>query len=86
MDGDILLSDSQELMEDLLQEYFSIDMAAMSDLRSSYGMDSLASSMGGGSMVLWQEMLPGDDGALSAPCWRTSTTWCTAPGPTTTTR
>ena len=67
VDGDILLSDSKELMEDLLQEYFSIDMAAMSDLRSSYGMDSLASSMGGGSMVLWQEMLPGDDGALISP-------------------
>lgn len=67
VDGDILLSDSQELMEDLMQEYFSIDMAAMSDLRSSYGMDSLASSMGGGSMVLWQEMLPGDDGALISP-------------------
>ena len=67
VDGDILLSDSQELREDLLQEYFSIDMAAMSDLRSSYGMDSLASSMGGGSMVLWQEMLPGDDGALISP-------------------
>ena len=67
VDGDILLSDSQELMEDLLREYFSIDMAAMSDLRSSYGMDSLASSMGGGSMVLWQEMLPGDDGALISP-------------------
>lgn len=67
VDGDILLSDSQELMEDLLQEYFSIDMAAMSDLRSSYGMDYLASSMGGGSMVLWQEMLPGDDGALISP-------------------
>ena len=67
VDGDILLSDSQELMEDLLQEYFSIDMAAMSDLRSSYGMDSLASSMGGGSLVLWQEMLPGDDGALISP-------------------
>ena len=67
VEGDILLSDSQELMEDLLQEYFSIDMAAMSDLRSSYGMDSLASSMGGGSMVLWQEMLPGDDGALISP-------------------
>ena len=67
VDGDILLSDSQELMEDLLQEYFSIDMAAMSDLRSSYDMDSLASSMGGGSMVLWQEMLPGDDGALISP-------------------
>ena len=54
-------------MEDLLREYFSIDMSAMTDLQSSYGMDSLASSMGGGSMVLWEEMLPGDDGALISP-------------------
>ena len=67
VDGNILHSDSQELMEDLLREYFSIDMSAMTDLQSSYGMDSLASSMGGGSMVLWEEMLPGDDGALISP-------------------
>ena len=69
VDGTILRSDSQELMENLLQEYFSIDMASMNDLRDSYGgMDAFSSlSPTGSSMVLWQEMLPGDDGALISP-------------------
>ncbi|HJB97392.1 MAG TPA: ABC transporter ATP-binding protein/permease [Candidatus Acutalibacter pullicola] len=66
VDGTILHSDSQELMEDLLREYFGIDMAAMTDLRDSYGMGDFA-GLGGGSLVLWQEMLPGDDGALINP-------------------
>ena len=69
VDGDILLSDSQELMEGLLQEYFGIDMGAMNDLKESYGsMEALSSlSPSGSSMVLWQEMLSGDDGALISP-------------------
>lgn len=69
VDGTILRSDSQELMENLLQEYFSIDMASMNDLRDSYGgMDAFSSlSPTGSSMTLWQEMLPGDDGALISP-------------------
>ena len=66
VDGTILHSDSQELMEDLLREYFGIDMAAMTDLRDSYGMGNFA-GLGGGNLVLWQEMLPGDDGALINP-------------------
>ena len=64
VDGSVLLSDSQALMEDLLQEYFSIDMAAMSDLQESYGMGAFSM---GSSMVLWQEMLPGEEGALINP-------------------
>ena len=69
VDGAILRSDSQELMENLLQEYFSVDMASMNDLRDSYGgMDAFSSlSPAGSSMVLWQEMLPGDDGAAISP-------------------
>lgn len=69
VDGAILHSDSQELMENLLREYFSIDMSSMNDLKDSYGgMDALSSlSPSGSSMVLWQEMLPGDDGALISP-------------------
>ena len=66
VDGTILHSDSQELMEDLLREYFGIDMAAMTDLRDSYGIGDFA-GLGGGNLVLWQEMLPGDDGALINP-------------------
>ena len=64
VDGAILQSDSEKLMEDLLLEYFSVDMAAMSDLQESYGMGAFSM---GSSMTLWQEMLPGDDGKLVSP-------------------
>ena len=69
VDGTILHSDSQELMEELMREYFGVDMGAMNDLRESYGgMEALSSlSPSGGSMTLWQEMLPGDNGALISP-------------------
>ena len=69
VDGTILHSDSQELMQDLLREYFGIDMSSMNDLKESYGgMEALSSlSPSGSSMVLWQEMLSGDDGALISP-------------------
>ena len=61
VDGAILQSDSEKLMEDLLLEYFSVDMGAMSDLQESYGMGAFSM---GSSMTLWQEMLPGEDGKL----------------------
>ena len=64
VDGAILRSDSEKLMEDLLLEYFSVDMAAMSDLQESYGMGAFSM---GSTMTLWQEMLPGDGGALISP-------------------
>ncbi|MGI6254791.1 MAG: ATP-binding cassette domain-containing protein [Acutalibacter sp.] len=63
VDGQILRSDSQELMEDLLREYFSVDMSAMNDSMGAFS----ALSPSGGSMVLWEEMLPGDDGDLIGP-------------------
>ena len=69
VDGTILRSDSQELMEDLLREYFDIDMSSMNDFQNSYGgMEAFSSlSPAGNSMVLWQEMVPGDNGALISP-------------------
>ncbi len=63
VDGQILRSDSQELMEDLLREYFSIDMSAMNQSMGAFS----ALSPSEGSMVLWEEMLPGDDGQLIGP-------------------
>ena len=63
VDGQILRSDSQELMEDLLREYFSVDMSAMNDSMGAFS----ALSPSGGSMVLWEEMLPGDNGDLIGP-------------------
>ncbi len=70
IDGNIILSDRQELMRSLLTKYFSSNMA------NSAASESSGSSSGGGSSImsmmsgtgasanLWQEMLPGDNGRL----------------------
>lgn len=69
VDGTIIRSDSQELMQELLIEYFGLDMSSMMDLGEDYGiMDSMGSMFSmGSSMVLWQEMLSGDNGKLVSP-------------------
>lgn len=91
VDGSILRSDSRELMQDLLLEYFGLDMSSMLGLSEEYGMtDSMSAlsslSPAGSSMVLWQEMLPGDNGKLVSPLLEASMTWFTAPGPRNTTK
>ena len=65
VDGTILRSDSQELMEDLLLEYFGMDISSMMNLSEEYGMTTLSPMSS--SMNLWQEMLPGDNGRLVSP-------------------
>lgn len=72
VDGTILRSDSRELMQDLLLEYFGLDMSSMLGLSEEYGMTDSMSALSslsptGGSMILWQEMLPGDNGKLVNP-------------------
>lgn len=64
VDGDIIISDSQQLMQSLMAEAMNIDLSAMS---SAAGSSS--AMMGGGMMMgggggnrLWQEMLSGDNG------------------------
>ena len=60
VDGSIIRSDSQELMQELLLKYFGMDMSSMMSLSEDYGISAFSV----GSMVLWQEMLPGDNGRL----------------------
>lgn len=72
VDGDIIRSYSRELMQDLLLEYFGMDMSSMLGLGEEYGvtdsMNALSSlSPAGSSIILWQEMLPGEDGKLVSP-------------------
>ncbi len=64
VDGKIMRSDAQELLERLVIEYMDFDMASMLDMQDSMmGMNSLdMMSMGSGSV--WQEMLPGDNGKV----------------------
>ena len=72
VDGTIIQSDSQALMQELLLEYFGMDMSFMMDMGSTYGttgsMGALSSmSPMASSAVLWQEMLSGDNGKLISP-------------------
>ena len=71
VDGTIIQSDTQQLLQELLVEYFGMDISSMLHLSEEYGfMGSSAMSgmsFGGTSAVLWQQMLAGDDGALINP-------------------
>ena len=62
VDGDIIVSDTTELLGELMAEYMGADMAASMESASSSPMASMMSRSPGA--VLWQEMLPGDDGQM----------------------
>jgi len=70
----IVRSDSRELLTDIMKETMGMDMTSMITMGEEAGMMSTSSmemmssfSMGGTSMILWQEMLGGDDGKLINP-------------------
>ena len=70
VDGTIIQADSQALMQELLIEYFGMDMSSMMNMRESYGvnMEAMASmSPAGSSVIVFQEMLPGENGKLVSP-------------------
>lgn len=65
-DGQVILSDSQKLLQDLLVEYFGMDLSSILNLKEEYGFGNSLSPMSG-SASLWQEMLAGDNGAVINP-------------------
>lgn len=67
VDGTVILSDSQSLMQDMMMDYMGVDVSSMLEMREKTGMMDLMSSSGAMSMNLWQEMLPGEDGKLVSP-------------------
>ena len=62
VDGSVIASDTQALMQKLISEVMGVDMAAMSNLGDMNPMMGMMSS-GGSGMSLWQEMLPGENGS-----------------------
>lgn len=65
VDGEIIRSDTQELMRNILAEFMGMDFSPMLDMSNQ-------SVMGGSSMMesqtkLWKEILPGNDGQLISP-------------------
>ncbi|MBE6780070.1 MAG: ABC transporter ATP-binding protein/permease [Ruminococcaceae bacterium] len=69
VDGQIIHSDSSELMADILRDYFGMDFSGMMSSMTG-GMSSspmMSGGVMGGSATLWQEMLTGTDGELINP-------------------
>ncbi len=72
-DGNVIKSDTHELMQGFINEYMGIDMSTftqMGESSSSSGVMSMMTSMSpmtSSSQRLWQEMLPGDDGKIISP-------------------
>ena len=60
VDGNIILSDAQQLMTDLIAEQMNIDISAMTQIQSASPM--MSGGMMQNNMSVWQEMLPGEDG------------------------
>ena len=72
VDGTIIQSDTKALLQELLIEYFGMDLSSMLDMGDTYGTTDMMETMSslspmGSSVILWQEMLPGDNGKLVSP-------------------
>ena len=69
VDGDIIRSDSQQLLQELLIEYFGMDLSSMMNFSENIMGKSMSSPMPGfgGGTVLWQELLPNKDGSPINP-------------------
>ncbi len=65
IDGTIIQSDTQELLQELLIEYFGMDLSSMMNFSSTFGMSGGMMSMS--SATLWQEILPAKDGGMINP-------------------
>ncbi len=61
--GEIVRSDSETLMKDIMLEHFGMDMTSMMGMgNTSNFISSMTSFSSMGSVVSWQELLPGDNG------------------------
>ncbi len=64
VDGEIILSDAESLLKELMSKHIGMDVSAMMEAQSSGGGMMSMMSMGTPSFRVWQEMLSGDNGRL----------------------
>ena len=66
VDGNIIESDTESLLQDLLLEYFGMDLSSMVSMGSSSSLSAGMASISpmSAASTLWQEMLPGENGRL----------------------
>ncbi len=62
IDGEIIRSDLEKILAELMQKYIGIDMSAVSTLQQMSPASSMSSLSSMGT-TLWQEILPGNDGS-----------------------
>lgn len=62
VDDKIINTDLEQIIIDLMLQYVGMDMSSMAEM-SNANMASMSSMSGMGGMKLWQEMLPGENGA-----------------------
>ena len=65
VDGNIIHSDTQELMQELLMEYMGADVSSLINVAEQNSMPGVA--MMESAYQLWKELLPGDNGKLINP-------------------
>ncbi len=65
VDGNIIISDTEKLLQDVLKEHMNMDLSAMMGMRDNMMASMSSGSVGG--MKLWCEMLSGKDGELISP-------------------
>ncbi len=63
VDGEIIHSDSQKLMQDMLLEVFGMDLSTMISMSENSGMGGSMMSMGGMGATTWHEILSGENGS-----------------------
>ena len=63
VDGDIIHSDLEDIISELMIKYIGVDMTAMNNISSAMGMPTMSSMSSMGNTKLWQELLPGTDGS-----------------------
>ncbi len=66
IDGTIIRSDSRELLQELLIEYFGMDLSSMMNFSENI-MGNATTTGFGNSAILWQEMLSGENGKTINP-------------------
>ena len=66
-ENEIIQSDTQELMQELVLRYMGMDLSGMMKMSQSMGVSSAGGSAMSPSAQLWQEMLSGEDGSLVSP-------------------
>ena len=67
VDGTIIHSDAEALMQEMMMDYFRMDMSAMVDMSASMGVTTATMSPMSSAARIWQEMLPGENGDPVSP-------------------